>query len=214
MVLRGGTEIAFKTQTELSSSKSRQGDRFNLTVSDDVLVNGQVVIPRGSLGVGEISFQEGTGAFGKAGKLGTRILYVKVGDMQIPLTGQSDEKGKSGTTGTVVAIVLVGVFAAFVTGKTAVIPAGSTMVAYVEKDLPIVVGAPVVQAVLVVPSAPAAASVTTPVAASPKVVAPIPVVLTAPAAAAAAASPGKPSVVPPPSTKTTPVSAATIPSPS
>lgn len=127
-----------ETLRDLSSKRNRQGDRFDLTVSEDVVVNGYVIIPRGSRGVGEISRLVPKGAFGKSGKLETRLLYVAVGNSRIRLDGSAADRGKSGTGATVATAVLAGVMSAFITGTSAEIPKGSTMVGYVDRDTPII----------------------------------------------------------------------------
>ncbi|HEY0314089.1 MAG TPA: hypothetical protein VGC56_16570 [Allosphingosinicella sp.] len=135
LVLKSGTEVPMKTIAPLSSKVNRQGDRFDLVVAEDVRVNGALVIPRGSRGVGEITHLVHKGAFGRSGKLDTRVLYVTVGDTQVKLDGHAADKGKSGTAGTVAVAVVAGVFSAFVTGKSAVLPSGSTMMGYVQSDM-------------------------------------------------------------------------------
>jgi hypothetical protein len=137
LVLQAGTEVPMKTLAEVSSKLNRQGDRFDLVVSEDVLVQGHVVIPRGSRGVGEITKLVPKGAFGKSGKLEARLLYVAVGNSRIRLDGRTGDRGKSGTGATVATAVLAGVFSAFVTGTSAVIPAQSTMIGFVERDMPL-----------------------------------------------------------------------------
>lgn len=128
------TAIPFTLNQDLSSKINKQGDRFNVTAAEDVIVNGRVAIPRGTPGVGEISLLVEKGAFGKSGKLETRLLYMTLGNRQIELTGQKNDAGKSGTTGTVVTAVAAGVFSAFVTGKSALLPQGTTMIAYTKQE--------------------------------------------------------------------------------
>ena len=77
-VLAQGTPVHFKTQQELNSKHSRVGDRFELRVSEDVIVNGVTVIPAGTRGVGEVTRVDGKGMFGKSGKLDARVLYARV----------------------------------------------------------------------------------------------------------------------------------------
>ena len=137
LVLPMGTEVPMKTVRELSSKHNRQGDRFDLVVSEDVLLNGHVIIPRGSRGIGEITRLVPKGAFGKSGKLETRLLYVAVGNSRIRLDGSAADRGTSGTGATVATAVVAGVFSAFVTGTSAEIPEGSTMIGYVDRDIPI-----------------------------------------------------------------------------
>jgi hypothetical protein len=156
VVVKTGTEVPMKTLRELSSAINRQGDRFDLVVAEDVRVNGALVIPRGSRGVGEITRLVHKGAFGRSGKLDTRLLYVTVGDQQVKLDGQAADKGKSGTAGTVAVAVVAGVFSAFVTGKSAVLAPGSTMVGYVQSDTPMLAAAaPPAASPLIPASAPA-----------------------------------------------------------
>jgi hypothetical protein len=137
--LRQGTEVRLKTISPLSSKFSKIGERFELLTTEDVRVNNQIVVPAGTRGVGEVTKVEKKGAFGKSGKLDTRVVYLALGDQRIAMTGQSHEAGASGTVGTVAAVVLVGVFSAFVTGKSAEYPAGTAMVAYVENDTSVTV---------------------------------------------------------------------------
>ena len=54
-LLRAGTEIRLRTLTELGSKTSRVSERFNLEVTEDVRLNGQIVIPVGTRGVGEVT---------------------------------------------------------------------------------------------------------------------------------------------------------------
>lgn len=137
LVLQAGTEVPMKTLTEVSSKRNRQGDRFDLVVSEDVIVGGHVVIPRGSRGVGEVTRLVPKGAFGKSGKLEVRLLYVAVGNSRVRLDGRAADRGKSGTGATVATAVLAGLFSAFVTGTSAVLPADVTVVGFVERDVPL-----------------------------------------------------------------------------
>jgi len=63
-----------------------------------------------------------------------RLLYMKNGDQNIPVTGTFDDRGKSGTAATVGVAVLAGVFSAFVKGKNAVLEAGTEIIGTVERD--------------------------------------------------------------------------------
>lgn len=137
LMLPANSEITFELLDELDSRSNRKGDRFTLRVSEDVMVGSYVVIPRGSRGVGEITRLVKKGAFGKSGKIDVRLSYVTVGSNRIPLSGQARERGAGGTTETIGAAILVGVFSAFVTGRSAVIPARSTIIGYTEGDIPI-----------------------------------------------------------------------------
>lgn len=138
LVLLKGTPVALKTLAPLSSRRAIQGQRFDLVVSDEVRVDGLLVIPRGARGVGEVSRVVTKGMMGKPGRLEVRVLYVEVGGRRIRLDGSTSDKGASGAAPVVLAAPLIGVSAAFFKGKSAVLPAGSTIEGFVFQDLPLV----------------------------------------------------------------------------
>lgn len=183
LVLRQGTAVRFATDQALSSQKSKLGDRFELRTIDPVRVGELLVIPAGTRAVGEVTRAEKKGAFGKSGKLDTRILYVVLGDQHVSITGKSVDQGSSGTVGVVVAAALFWPAMPFITGKSAEVPAGTTLTGYIENDLPLVAAAaptPAPVAPLVIPVQPAATTVAT----APAAIAPV----VQPAAAAAKAT--------------------------
>ena len=136
-VLRAGTAVPLVTSADLSSNTAIQGQRFDLAVTKNVLVDGMVVTPKGTRAVGEVSRIVDKGMFGKAGKIEVRVLFLELGGRRIRLDGLSGEKGKSGLGVTAVAVVLVGTLGGFVKGKSAVIPAGAKLSGYIHDDLPL-----------------------------------------------------------------------------
>jgi hypothetical protein len=155
--LKQGTEIRLETVTELSSNRSRVGDRIDLEVKDAVRLNGQTVIPAGTRAVGEITRRKDNGMWGKAGKLEFKPLYIKMGDRQIGLsaTNSTADKGKAGTAGVVAAVVFLPVAGFFVKGTSAKIPARTAVTAYVDEDVPVAFApAAAAAAPIVVPATP------------------------------------------------------------
>lgn len=139
LVLRHGTRIPMQTVQPLSSKRALQGQRFDLEVSEDVRVDGLLVIPRGARGAGEVSRVVEKGMMGKPGKLEVRVMYVEIGGTRIRLDGKAKDKGASGAGGVVLAAPLIGMTgAAFIKGKSAVIPAGSIIDGFVFQDVPLV----------------------------------------------------------------------------
>ena len=157
-VLRAGTEINMVTRTELTSRSARVGERFELEVSEDVSLNGQTVIPTGSVAVGEVTRVRRKGMWGRSGRLETRLLYVRVGDQQIRISGAAGDRGRTGTAGVVASVALLPIAGFFVTGTSAVLPPRSPTVGYLDSDLPVVFAAPAAPQALVVPAAPPAAA--------------------------------------------------------
>jgi hypothetical protein len=152
-ILRTGTEVHMRTRTELSSRTSRVGERFELEVSEPVTLNGQVIIPAGSVAVGEVTRVRPKGMWGRRGILETRLMHVRVGDRQIRISGAAGDRGRAGTAGVVASIALVPLAGFFVTGTSAIIAPQTPTVAYTEEDIPVVFAGPVQAQPLVVPAA-------------------------------------------------------------
>lgn len=139
ITLRQGASIPLRLTTGLSSKHSRPGERFNLEVSDAVRVNGVTVIPAGSRAIGEVTRVVKKGAFGKSGKIDIRLLNVSVGGEQIRLDGTAHDAGEGGTVATVGVAIAAGIFSAFVTGKSAELPVGSSLTGYTAEDVTVMV---------------------------------------------------------------------------
>lgn len=155
-VLRTGTVVPVRILEELTTQgkKLRVGQRFNIEVSEAVMLNGQVVIPAGTPGVGEISSVRNKGMWGKSGNIEARLLYVRVGDRQIRISGAFNDKGVTGTAGVVGAVLLIPVAGFFMTGTSAVIASGSAVKGFLDEDIAVTTFAPT-------PAAPLAATAST-----------------------------------------------------
>jgi hypothetical protein len=167
-ILRTGTEVPLRLSEELTTKgkKLRVGQRFHMQVAEDVKVQGVTVIPVGSPAVGEITDVRNKGMWGKSGHLAGRILYVTVNGRQIRLSGAFDDKGVAGGVGAVAVSAIVFLPAGFfMTGTSAMLPAGTAVKGFVDEDVPLnlVAAAPAPLTV----GAPAAA-MTVPVSATPK----------------------------------------------
>jgi hypothetical protein len=143
-ILRVGTEVPLRLRDTLTTKgkKLRVGMRFQLETSEPVMVQGVTVIPVGSPAVGEITDVRNKGMWGKSGHLGARVLYVTVNGRQIRLTGSFDDKGVAGGIGAVAVSAIVFLPAGFfMTGTSAMVPAGTTMKAFVDEDVPLALAA-------------------------------------------------------------------------
>ncbi|WP_328592401.1 hypothetical protein [Flavisphingopyxis soli] len=153
-VLRAGTEISLAMAEEVTTKKkvAKVGQRFQLTVTAPVEVNGVTVIPTGSPAWGEITSVRNKGMWGKSGKLEAKLLFVRVNGRQIRLTGTFDDKGVTGTAGVVGAIAFVPVAGFFVTGTSATLPMNGPVKGFIDEDVPLAMQAAAV-APLEVPAA-------------------------------------------------------------
>jgi hypothetical protein len=139
-VLRVGTEVPLRLRHELTTrgKQLRVGHRFQLETSEPVIVNGVNVIPVGSPAVGEVTSIRNKGMWGKSGHLGARILYVTVNCRQIRLSGAFDDKGVAGGIGAVAVSAIVFLPAGFfMTGTSAMVPAGTIIKSFVDEDVPL-----------------------------------------------------------------------------
>jgi hypothetical protein len=127
-----GTPVVLATTAELSSKSNVKGDMVPLRVEEDVVVAGQVVLPRGSDAMGQIADARAKGAMGMSGQLLVRPLYAKVGDRIVRLSGGAADKA-SFTAGAIIGTVALGM--PVFTGRSASIPAGTRLRAVVERTV-------------------------------------------------------------------------------
>lgn len=124
------TEVRLATAGPLSSATATLGEKVDLTVSADVTVDEQVVIPKGSLAVGTVVFVQKKGVGGKPGALDLRADYVSLGEQRIELRSRVSRSGtdriKSAASFAPIGIGL------FFQGDNVELPAGSELLAYVD----------------------------------------------------------------------------------
>lgn len=137
-VLRNGTPVPLRLLETLTTQGKnlRAGYRFRMETVEDVRVNGQVVIPAGSLAAGEITEVRNKGMWGKSGKFAGRVLYVVANGRQIRMTGRMDDKGTAGGVGAVAVSALVFLPAGFfMTGTSASLPIGAPVQGFIDEDV-------------------------------------------------------------------------------
>jgi hypothetical protein len=133
--LAAGVKIRFVTDGAIDSRSIQQGQRFGLTVADEVLVGSQLVIPRGTRAVGEVDSVTDRGSFGRGATFVLRPLFIDLNGQRINLVGSTEAKGKSQVGAAAVTTVLVGAVGLLITGRSATLPAGSTMTGEVRNDV-------------------------------------------------------------------------------
>ena len=98
-VVAPGTMLDLALSTEIEAGENVEGDGFFCKITKDVLVDGQVVIPRGTVVHGVLSTLEEPKRGGRNGYITTRFDYLITPDgREVPIEGNSttrDSKGKA-----------------------------------------------------------------------------------------------------------------------
>jgi hypothetical protein len=123
--LPAGTQVNLACLEELSSKHVKQGERYQFTVVNDVVDNGVVVIPRGSIATGVISMQTGRAIGGKSGKFDVSFESVTANGVTFPLMGVHRQEGKGNTVGALLGSILI-------SGHSAVMLQGQVVTAMIK----------------------------------------------------------------------------------
>ena len=137
-MLRAGTDIRLSLSEELTSRRHRQGQTFNLSVAGDVMIGNYVVIPAGTRAVGEVTWVTGRGMFGKSGKMDIAIRYIDLHGRHIPVEGTFRQQGEGNTVATLAGVAVIPIAGLFITGHSAVIPAGRQLIVQLRDNLPVI----------------------------------------------------------------------------
>ncbi len=158
--LPANTELLLSMNEELTTKGIDEGHKFRLTLVSDVRMGDYIVIPKGTPAVGEVTWKTGKGAFGKSGKMEVALRYLDLQGRHIPIEGKYRQEGEGNTAATVAGVIAAGVFAGFITGKSAKIPQGRELKAFTTAAMPVALpaGASVAPAALPAAAAEPAAS--------------------------------------------------------
>lgn len=98
-VVAPGTVLELALSTEIDADVTEEGDEFFGKIIKDVLVDGRLVIPRGTVVHGVLSTMEDPKRAGRNGYITTRFDYLITPDgREVPIEGNSstrDSKGKA-----------------------------------------------------------------------------------------------------------------------
>jgi len=150
-VLRAGAPIPVVLSEFLTTKGKRLkvGQRIQLEVAQDVLLNGRVVVPARSPVEGVLTEVRNKGMWGKSGGIHLQVKSVSINGTNIRLKGDMDSRGETGTAGVVGAIVVLPLAGFFVTGTSAEMPLNMPGRAFLDQDIALAPAA--------TPAAPAAA---------------------------------------------------------
>lgn len=129
-----GTEVVISVEDKLSSETSHEGDRFSISLVDDVVLPDGTKLPAGLKGAGEVTHAKKKGMMGKPGELNVRFDYLKAGDGKIKLRGQKGAEGDARYGTTITLTVLFGPLGLIKHGKDVEIKPGQRMTIYTDAD--------------------------------------------------------------------------------
>jgi hypothetical protein len=131
-----GTPLVLEILDPISSARAKRGDAFRLRVRDDVSMEGVVVLPAGTEGVGEIVHAEPSRGGGKPGELILAARRLQLNDRELKLRGFKLGGAGKDTSGVALGVAVgIGPFAHFIHGKEIEIPALTTGIAKLAEPL-------------------------------------------------------------------------------
>ncbi len=94
--LPAGTRLRVRLDSDLGSKISQPGDSFSATVADDVMKNGEVVVPRGARAEGTVIDAKPLGRFKGGALLSVRLERVHTRWGSYPVETSSIERAEKG----------------------------------------------------------------------------------------------------------------------
>lgn len=139
-ILRAGAPVSVALSEYLTTKGKnlKVGQRVQLEVAQDVLLNGRLVIPARSPVEGVITEVRNKGMWGKSGAIHLQIKSVSVNGTNVRLKGDMDSRGQTGTAGVVGAIVVLPIAGFFVTGTSAEMALNMPGRAFLDQDITLV----------------------------------------------------------------------------
>lgn len=126
LILLDSTPVRMKLGRALSSADAQVGDEVDLEVSEDVVVDGLLVIAKGAIAAGVVNEAEPKKALGRGGKLGVLVRSVRLANNQeAVLRSGGEAKGSSSSAGMVIPVMH---------GKDITFPKGTEITAFVNGD--------------------------------------------------------------------------------
>lgn len=134
IALTEGTPVKVIIAGEISSKTAKLGDPVTFMISEDVTVDGHVLVSRGTAAKGAVINASPAGRIGKSGKLGVAIeSTVTVDGKQLKLRAAKGEEGRDRGTSTSLLAVTASYFFLLRKGSEAKVAAGTNLTAYVAE---------------------------------------------------------------------------------
>jgi hypothetical protein len=141
--LLDGTAVKLRLAETISSSNAKVGQQIPFEVTEDVVVQGVTVLPKGAQALATVTDASPKKSMGRGGKLNVNVDSARLADGEkVQLRAVQENKGGGHTgamTGAMVATAIVFFPAAplflFIHGKDISIPQGTEVTAFVQGDM-------------------------------------------------------------------------------
>src|SRR6185295_90920 len=132
IVVTEGTAINVSVAKEVTSKDAKPNDPVEFTVTEDLVINGQVIVRKGTPATGSVINAEKKGYMGKSGKLAVQVESTTTSDGRpLKLRAAKGREGDDKTTSTMVMKKLIGPAFLFTHGSEAKVAAGTVVSVYV-----------------------------------------------------------------------------------
>ena len=134
IMLAEGTAVSVITAQAITSKDAKPNDPVNFTVNEDLVINGQVLVRKGTPAIGSVINAEKGGYMGKSGKLGIQVESTQTVDgkplkLRAAKGGEGDDKTYSTT-----ALSMISPLFLFRKGGEARIEVGTPVTVYVAEE--------------------------------------------------------------------------------
>lgn len=134
IVLAEGTAINVVTAQAITSKEAKPNDPVKFTVNEDVLIDGQVIVRKGTEAVGSVINAQKGGYLGKSGKLAIQVESTQTTDgKSLKLRAAKGREGDDKTNSTAVLSMISPVFL-FKKGGEANIATATPVTVYVAEE--------------------------------------------------------------------------------
>lgn len=135
IVLAEGTAINVVTAQAITSKDAKPNDPINFTVDEDLVINGTVVVRKGTAAIGSVINAEKGGYMGKSGKLGIQVESTQTVDGHpLKLRAAKGREGNDKTDSTFALSMIISPLFLFKKGGEAKIAAASPVIVYVAEE--------------------------------------------------------------------------------
>lgn len=134
IVVTEGTPINVAVVKEVTSKEAKPNDPVEFTVAEDLVLNGQVIVRKGTPAVGSVINAEKGGYMGKSGKLAVQVESTTTSDGQrLKLRAAKGREGDDKTMSTM-ALSMISPAFLFRKGSEAKIAPGTVITVYVAEE--------------------------------------------------------------------------------